>query len=362
MITRIYVDNYKCLVHFEFVPKRLNLLLGDNGSGKSSLFDVLVRLRDLINGERATASIFAYSKTIWDQRDVQSFELEIEGLGGIFVYSLEIQHPPPDTPNKPQIKSEKLMFDARPLFRYSDGQVHLFKDDHSAGAVFPFRSDQSFLPSLESQNKRVRWFKEFIAGINVFQLNPFAMDPFSQHDEHFLTSNGSNFVSWLRYLTQERPKEKMECEKRLVDLIPGFERFAFRTLGDRKGVFAHFSNAGHEYQLALSQLSEGQRILAILYSVLYGLVGTASVMCFDEPENFVALPEVQPWLQELRDLVEERSGQALVISHHPEVIDYLAVDSAFRFHRPNGDLARVEAWVPDSSQIMKPSEILARGG
>ncbi len=363
MITRIYADNYKCLVHFEFVPGKLNLLLGDNGSGKSSLFEVLVRLRDLILGERSTALIFAFSKTVWDRRSVQSFELEIDGLGGTFFYRLEIQHPPEDEPQKPQIKSEKLAYDGNSLFEYREGQVHLFQDDHSAGAVFPFRSDQSFLPSLESQNKRVQWFKNFIAGVNVFQLNPFAMELFSQQDEQFLAINGSNFVSWLRYLSQERPREKRESEERLADLIPGFLGFAFRTQGDRKGVVAEFSKSDeNEYQLNLVHLSEGQRVLAMLYSILHGLVGTASVLCFDEPENFVSLPEVQPWLQELRDLVEERSGQALLISHHPEVIDYFAVDSAFRFHRPNGDLARVEAWTPEPGQILKPSEILARGG
>lgn len=91
------------------------------------------------------------------------------------------------------------------------------------------------------------------------------------------------------------------------------------------------------------------------------------MLCFDEPENFVSLPEIQPWLQALRDLIEESSGQAMVISHHPEVIDCLAVDSAFRFDRPNGDQARVSPWVPDAvpdsvtSLIMKPSEILVRG-
>ena len=137
-----------------------------------------------------------------------------------------------------------------------------------------------------------------------------------------------------------------------------------RPVGDRKVLLADFVREDHEsYELNLGQLSEGQRILSILYSVLYGLVGT-SVLCFDEPENFISLPEVQPWLQSLRDLVEERSGQALVISHHPEVIDYLAADSAFRFERPNGGLVKVGPWNADSepSQLMKPSEILVRGG
>ena len=363
MITRIYADNFRCLGNFEFRPKQLNLLLGDNGSGKSSLFDVLLRVRNLVVGGRSAASLFAYTKTIWDRRTTQSFELEVEGPEGTFSYRLEIEHPLLPAPEKPHIKGEFLDFGGKPLFRYNGGQVHLFDDDHEPGATFPFKPEQSFLPNLEAQNSKLQWFKGFVAGINVFQLNPFALDPFSQQDERYLLTNGSNFVSWLRYLSEEKPEAKLECERCLAEIIPGFQRFRFHPIDDRKGLFAVFRREGGDnYELPLSNLSEGQRILSILYAVLYGLTGGASVLCFDEPENFISLQEVQPWLQSLRDLVDERSGQALVISHHPEVIDYLASDSAFRFERPSGDVVRVSAWTPDPSLIMKPSEILVREG
>lgn len=361
MITRIYADNFLCLGNFEFRPKRLNLLLGENGSGKTSLFEALLRVRSLIILGGATDQLFpSYTKTIWDRREAQSFELAVEGPEGTFSYRLEIQHPPQAAP---LIKGEYLEFDGKSLFRYRDGQVQLFNDEHEPGPQFPFRPEQSFLPNLEAQNSKIQWFKSFVAGIQIFQLNPFALDPFSQRDEPYLNNNGSNFVSWLRYLSEERPQAKRECEDRLAELIPGFQGFRFQALGDRKGLVASFSREGRQdYELFLRNLSEGQRILSILYAILYGLVGETSVLCIDEPENFISLQEVQPWLQSLRDLVEERSGQALVISHHPEVIDYLASDSAFLFERPSGDLVRVRPWTPDPSKIMKPSEILVRGG
>ena len=364
MITRIYADNFRCLGNFEFQPKQLNLLLGDNGSGKTSLFEVLQCIRDLVIGGGSVSALFSiHKKTLWDLRDIQSFEIEIDGLGGTFSYRLEIQHPLPSASAKSYIKGERLDFGGKPLFRYSGGEVQLFEEDHSPGAVFPFKPEHSFLPNLESQNSKLQWFKSFIAGMSVFQLNPFSLDPFSQRDESYLALNGSNFVSWLRYLSEENPAAKLETENRLAEIMPSFQRFRFQSMGDRKALLADFSkNGGEPYYLLMSSLSEGQRILSILYSALYGLIGSASVLCFDEPENFISLREVQPWLQLLRDLIEERSGQAFVISHHPEVIDYLASDSAFRFDRPTGDVARASAWIPDPERIMKPSEILVRGG
>ncbi|MCB1036358.1 MAG: ATP-binding protein, partial [Acidobacteria bacterium] len=307
-------------------------------------------------------SVFLLSKTIWDRRNLQSFGLEIEAGGGTFTYRLEIHHPP-ESPGTPQIHGEALDFDGRPLFRFGDGQVRLFGEDSSPGATFPFRAEHSFLPNLELQNGKIQVFKAFMAGLNIFQLNPFSVEPSTQQDQPFLQVAGTNFPSWLRFLSEERPRAKRECEEHLAQIIPGFQNFRFMPAGDRKVLLADFAREGETgYSLPFARLSEGHRILSILDAIAYGLVGSASVLCFDEPENFISLPEVQPWLQALRDLVEERGGQLLLISHHPEVIDYLAADSAFRFDRPNGDLVRISSWIPDPARIMKPSEILVRGG
>ncbi len=42
MLTRVYVNNFKCMVNFERKLSALNLLLGANGSGKSTLFEALM--------------------------------------------------------------------------------------------------------------------------------------------------------------------------------------------------------------------------------------------------------------------------------------------------------------------------------
>ncbi len=73
-------------------------------------------------------------------------------------------------------------------------------------------------------------------------MNPFALDPFSQQDERFLNINGSNFVSWLRYLSEENPAAKLESENRLAEIIPAFQRFRFQAMGDRKADHEAFRN------------------------------------------------------------------------------------------------------------------------
>lgn len=61
-----------------------------------------------------------------------------------------------------------------------------------------------------------------------------------------------------------------------------------------------------------------------LYSVLHFVADGSVTLCFDEPDNFLALREIQPWLAEVIARTDAQSDtQVLLISHHPEVIDCL---------------------------------------
>ncbi|HEV2963758.1 MAG TPA: AAA family ATPase, partial [Candidatus Angelobacter sp.] len=48
MLTRISIDNFRCFVNFEYRPAQKQLILGANGSGKSSLLDALLFLRRVV--------------------------------------------------------------------------------------------------------------------------------------------------------------------------------------------------------------------------------------------------------------------------------------------------------------------------
>ncbi len=41
MITRVYIDNFRCFTNFEVRPDRMNLLIGSNGAGKSTFVEAL---------------------------------------------------------------------------------------------------------------------------------------------------------------------------------------------------------------------------------------------------------------------------------------------------------------------------------
>jgi len=364
VLTRLLADNFRALVNFELRPGRLNLLLGENGSGKTSVLDVLGKLRDLIVLGWTTTDLFAYTQTKWETREVQRFELDFEEAGETYRYVLEILAPQ-ESQGKPLIRSESVSIDGDPLYRFSDGEVRLYYDDQSANPVFPFRADQSFLTNLEAGRAnrlgRLARFKQLISGLWIIQPNPFAMDPVSKQDLTFLARNGSNFAAFFDHLNDEKPALRTELEERLKGAITGFRYFLFKRIGgDTKLLLAAFGDGDHEGELTLGELSEGQRVLAVLYAAVLGHLQSGSVLCFDEPDNFVSLPEIQPWLQLLRDAVDEHGGQALIISHHPEVMDYMALDEIWCFERPAGPVI-ARPYEANGAADLKLSEIIVRG-
>ena len=84
-------------------------------------------------------------------------------------------------------------------------------------------------------------------------------------------------------------------------------------------------------------------------------------MFLDEPDNFITLRELQPWLGTLKDLIGEGVEQAVLISHHPEIIDQLAVPSGRWFERDGNSPSRVSNQPKTQVEGLKPSEAMARG-
>ena len=123
-LERLFIHNYRCFESFELRPEGRGLLLGYNGTGKTSLFDVFAALQDLMVWNKDVSDVFprntlALPSGSFDQR----FELDIESRWGIFQYALHVSHDP--IRNTSKITSEKVAIDGRPLYEYAQGAVQL---------------------------------------------------------------------------------------------------------------------------------------------------------------------------------------------------------------------------------------------
>jgi len=95
MLKRLYVHNYKCLVNFEInLDQDISLFLGANGSGKSTVFEVLSKLRRVIVGEEKVGNVFDETDSPrWLKSGVNEtrFELDIEIGNDIYRYLLVME-------------------------------------------------------------------------------------------------------------------------------------------------------------------------------------------------------------------------------------------------------------------------------
>jgi len=119
MLTRIYADNYRCMVNFECALGAKQLILGPNGAGKSTLFDVVALLRDFcVRGEPPdreppAARFVGRTRTRWQDIPEQAFELDVSGNGG--TYRLRLVMDAWGYPEKPRVMQEEVTFSGKPI-------------------------------------------------------------------------------------------------------------------------------------------------------------------------------------------------------------------------------------------------------
>ncbi|NMC21021.1 MAG: ATP-binding protein [Thermogutta sp.] len=366
MITRLYVDNYKCLVNFELHLDELTLLLGPNGVGKTSVLDVMFALRRLLSGEAKVTDpdVFpARTLTRWQQRDKQVFEVDVVLDGDELRYRLEVEHQ--ERGRRARISLERLESNRAPLFEFKMGEVHLYRDDHSPGPTFGADWSESALARVppRNDNTRVTRFLDFVRKLIVCGLYPANFQTESTTEDPVLQRDARNFSAWYRHVLLERQELVPEFTKALQEVIDGFRGIRMEKVGlDTRALMVMFDQFGERYELRLDEISDGQRALIALYALVRLVAGQGYTLFLDEPDNYIALTEIQPWLIELADACGEGVPQTVLCSHHPELIDYLGGDRGWVLKRETSGVTVVRpARELAVEGGLKLSEVIARG-
>jgi len=358
VIERVYLDNLWTFVNFEWRPGSLAILMGANGSGKTGLADALRGLQAFLLGQESSIDAFdETTRTRWEkQRREQTIEVDVRGNGGTYRYRLVVEH---HAPGKNRVASESLHHDDRLLVEFVGGELRLFRDDGSAGPRFQAKETRSGVGAIEPGNDdcRLTWFKEWILKLWFVQPDPRAMDARVERKvAGWLAPDLANFGAWYLKTLSTKPGSMFKATAALGAVLPGF-----LDLHDEAGyLHAHFGDDAASESFRFDELSDGQRMLIALYVLRYAVAGPGKTLLLDEPDNYVSLREIQPWVTEMMDLALAKGGpQIWIISHHPEILDLLARDFGWRFFRDGTGPTRVERFQPAAG--MGPAETVARG-
>ena len=385
MITRFYVNNYKCLVNFEYKPQPLELIIGANGSGKSTVFEALDKVRQFVAGKADARELFVMDdQTVWSYNSTQVFEVDFMSGNMPFQYRLEIE-----------LSSDAFRVEKEAIQREGNTVVEsVWKQ--VKGVNYREEIENSDSPFVETHERELRFFTWSEEGLefplsnpnqsmmNAFpmlsygselnsvllcKLNPPLMDSRLGEVEERLNCNGANFSSYYLHALQQKQSEMFEVISHLREVFPGFESFG-ASKSDQQGrrkLVVNFrkpdgviSRVGKSVSIPFNKLSDGQRALIVLYTLLFCALDADATLVIDEPENYIALSELQPLIMLMEERIEEIGGQILLISHNQEFINMLTDrGKCVRFYRENNAHTRIAAFNPDSS--LEAAEIVARG-
>ncbi len=317
------------------------------------------------DGEDVSKAISCKSRTRWANKETQRFELEFSVPLGTYIYTLWIRND--SSQDKIRIEKEKLQVGELTIFEISGGSAHFYSDTNGNPHVSSLISDKysiftnpRSLDILRDQFLAESYFRDIICA----RITPAIILAESRDSVSKASINMSDFASWYSHLLQEKPEIISELLASLKAVLPGFQSLAmpgiedFRQLKVKMQMLAEQGKTVSDF--LFTELSDGQKMLVVLYTLLHNL-NDQSILCIDEPDNYISLQEIEPWLHALEDKVDDTGAQCLIISHHPELIDRLAVDCGIYFYRENNGPVRTKRFENTLKDNLSASELVARG-
>ena len=360
MLTRFYANNYRTLVAFDIRFDSMAVFCGANGSGKSSMFEAIQFVRDLATGNcflgdlgsRTPNVVSKLDFTFWMKSDMQEFEVEFDINGQQLEYLIHLEQ---TASFEPRITKEIARCDGKELYTRDLSGI---KFGNRSG--FPLDWRQAALSSIQSANenwKEIGLLQSAFANLIILQPNVKEFESESVKESRFPNYNLHNLTSWYRYLAQDQDFTDVLRES-LKDIWPDdFKSLRLNDAGiTTKWLGLRFQDID---QIPFDQLSDGEKMLIGLYTIHAALsMGSVNTVMIDEPDNYVSLQELQPWLLSISELVD-KDHQVLIISHNAEILESNPSGSIFFWRDNHSSPTRVgPVNIPEGLAF---GEALARG-
>ena len=363
MIKYLYANNYKSFVNFRIDFDQSNLLVGKNGSGKSNVFALIASLRDIIRGGGQNLSVLfpQLSLTRWMKSNIQTFELGVGNDKNQFVYKIEIEHDLEKSVNR--IATEKVYNGDTIIYQMINGSAEVYDDERNVSKVLA-DSNTSGIAFVPKDNKHslLEEFRKQIASIILCTPDPRKMSDVIQNDVYIPKIDFSDIASVYSGVVQLDPEIYRELAETYKEVSPGFIKARISVEPFNKHLTLDYKYKDVSCSYLFNELSDGERMLFALYILLYGFIGQGMSVLLDEPDNFLSLREIQPWCINVERILD-KGGQCIMISHHPEIIDYMAeTDGIWLTRLASGESKIIEKPnVGINEDLLTYSEMISRG-
>lgn len=339
MLRRLYVHNFKCLVNFELnlAGRDSTLLVGRNGTGKSSIRDALRILQRVARGTNRVGDLFQeelvsrISGTEAPHSPVR-FELEVEVGKHLFSYQLALERP--DGFREYRVQSEVLACDQQELFSRNEARVSL--QGKQSPATFQVDWHLIALPIIQEKSDRdpLFLFKRWLARMIILTPHPSGMTSESNSETLLPEPDAGNFAAWFSGLMAESPSAWSDVERHLKDLLPDLVDIKNPLIGrTTRSLEVHFQRDERLLKLPFHALSDGEKCYFLAAVALAAKKSYGPLLCFwDEADSHLSLSEVGQFLLSLRRAFQAGS-QLIIASQNPEALRHFSADNTLVLQR-----------------------------
>ncbi|MBD2620989.1 AAA family ATPase [Microcystis flos-aquae FACHB-1344] len=355
-IVSIKIKNYRMFknIHIRDIPP-FCVIIGANGTGKSTLFDIFGFLRDALknNIRQALQIRGGYREIITrgqEQEDIEielQFRMKILDTERLVTYQIIIGQ----NNNRPVIKREILRYKrgehGKPFhfldFQLGQGYAITNEEDFSKPDKELDREEQQ----LESNDilaiKGLGQFQRFKAAtafrslienwhVSDFHISEARGSQEISYAEH-LSPTGDNIATVAQYIYQQYPKIFQQILEKMKQRVPGISSVEAKETEDGR-LILRFQDQAFKDPFIDRYVSDGtMKIFA--YLILLFDPNPHPLLCVEEPEN-----QLYPTL--LKELAEEfahysdQGGQVFVSSHSPDFINAVPLASIFWLIKSQG--------------------------
>ncbi|WP_330482984.1 AAA family ATPase [Tumidithrix elongata] len=360
MLQRLYVHNFRCLENFELNLKDLpsSLLIGKNGSGKSTIAFVLEVLQSIGRGINRVSQLIQAKDFNSGRSGVPiRFEIEVLLKAQLYKYVLALELSPENF-KEIRVFEEKLLVIGNPIYSREASQVKLYGNniqsqipqDNRVDTLlrnrFPLTSQlmaSQFqvdwhlvaLPLIQAQSETdpLYIFKNWLSSMIILAPIPSLMTGESSGETLEPKRDGSNFGEWFSGLLRRYPAAYTRIDRYLREVMPDIQDIQNEPIGkNAKSMIVQFEANDQTLSLDFKDLSDGEKCF-FLCAVVLAANEYYSPFCFwDEPDNYLSLSQVGYFITSLRRSFK-KSGQILVTSHNEEAIRKFSDENTFVLDR-----------------------------
>jgi predicted ATPase len=341
----IKICGYKPFGDFSAEVGPLEVIVGSNGSGKTSLFEFLKFLRDNMN-HKIPPEIFdgAIGQQVFHNIRDEKISWNI-GIDIPEKYPIEYEAELLGPVGNPRIISEQVMTSL-----FSQKEPHYFlklvnyngyaQEPESEKLSIAAASPDTLFLSIATNPIMATLYKlrEYILGWRFYNSLNIANDkirrPTLIEQSPTLREDAGNLSSLLHFLMTEHRSIFDELQHVLALAIPGFKGLAVKAYGGRGEVMAFWQEDGVDDILSLADLSDG--ILRFLcWAVICLQPNPPSLICIDEPDQFLH-PRTLPLLAGLFEKASERT-QILLATHSSYFLTQFDISRIAVMYKENGE-------------------------